>query len=198
MPDLTLEQTRLLDELRRAKETRAGIRARIEAENRKRLEEGVEAADNVVNRLVRQAFEAGISKRKIGAQGLATSDPTTVNKILAKTEGEAQINERLAALAGPPPIRTLTPAEVAERGLEVDPDADVFVELHYPKFPSAWPGLASEYPDPLRGVLKRVFGLWSVLEDPSEVFVEWELDEINRNEGRLVRLLDGFVAQAAA
>lgn len=198
MPELTVEQTRVLDELRRAKELKASARARIEAENRKRLEDGLREAEVVMNRLVRQAFEAGVSKRQIGRQGLGTSDPTIVNRLLSKTEGEARIAERLAALAGPPPIRTLTEAQVAERGLEVDPHADAYVELHYPHFPTAWRGAVEQYPDPLRGVVKRVFGLWSVLEDPSEVFLAWELDELEPNGGVLLKLLDGFVAQVAA
>jgi hypothetical protein len=121
-----------------------------------------------------------------------------VNKILAKTEGEARIQERLAALAGPPPIRRLAQGDVLERGLPFDPDADAYLELHYVDFPSAWRGAKAEYPNPLEGVVKRVFGLWSVVADPSEVFLAWELDELEPNEGRLLSLLEGFVAQAAA
>lgn len=198
MAELTLEQRTLLEEVRRAKEARAGARARIEAENRTRLERGLREAEDTLNRKVREAFEAGISKRQIGRQGLGTVDPTIVNRTLEKTATEVEVAAAVASVTAPRPLRELTEDEVRERGLKPDPHAELYVELHYPGFPSRWRGPASEYPDPLTGVVVRVFGLWSVLDDPSGVFLEWELSQLEPNEGILAQILEAYASSALA
>lgn len=196
MPELTIEQRGILEGIQKAKAERATVKARVEAENRRRLEAEIKAADDLLNRKVREAHEAGISKRRIGREGLGTVDPTIVNRILEKTAQEAQLERALTLVATPAPIREVTHAQAVERGW-MDPDADLIVELHYPAFPSQWAGGVDQYPNPLEGVLKRVFGLWYVLEDPSEVFLEWELAEYEPNGGVLKRILDTYAERAA-
>jgi hypothetical protein len=198
--ELSVSQRALLDAVSRAKEAKAGIRAKVEKEHRERLELALREVDETLNRRVREAFEAGISKRQIGKQGLGTSDPTIVNRLLEKTAAQTQIEQQLAALAAPAPIRSLSPAEVEARGLPVDEHAEVYVELHYPDFPTQWKGPAEDMPNPLCGVLVRVFGLWSIVEadEDNRAQLEWELPEWENNGGVLVKLLDGFAAQVVA
>jgi hypothetical protein len=173
MPELTIEQTRLLSQVRDAKAARMSVKATVEAENRQRLEDATRDADALLARLVRQAHEAGVSKRRIGREGLGTVDPTIVNRTLEKTEGEARVAAAIGAAAAVPNMRELTHEQAAERGFD-DPDADLFVELHYVDFPTKWPAKGDPYPNPLEGVVKRVFGLWSAVRDES-AFVDYEL-----------------------
>lgn len=195
MPDITLEQRTLLGEIRRAKEARASVRARVEAENRQRLEAATRDAEDLLSRKVREAFEAGISKRQIGREGLGTKDPTIVNRTLEKTAGAAAVAAAVATVAAAPPIRELSRDEAAAAGY-ADDDAELFVALHYPHFPTR--ARAADYPDPLTGVLKRVFGLWYVLEDPSELFLAWELDELEPNGDVLPKVLNAYAERALA
>jgi hypothetical protein len=200
MLEPTLEQRTILEETRRAKEARAGARARIIAENAERLARGLREADDALNRKVREAFEAGVSKRQIARLGLGTVDPNIVNRILEKTAAEAAVAEAIGIVSAPPPVRELTHAEAAERGFD-DPDAELIVELHYPRFPTT--AKDPNYPDPLCGVLKRVFGLWSIVEDPTDGGVEngwlqWELEEYHGAGGVLKRILDAYADKATA
>lgn len=196
MPELTIEQTNLLSQIQKAKAERATVKARVEAENRKRLEEATRDAEALLNRRVREAFEAGISKRRIGREGLGTVDPTIVNRTLEKTAGEAAVAAAIGAVSAPLPIRELTMLQVSERGW-ADPDADIYVELNYPGFPTRWPASGDPYPNPLTGALKRVFGLWTILDDPSG-FLGWELDETQYTDNVLPRLLDAYAAKVFA
>lgn len=193
-PTLTLEQSTALEEVRRAKTARTELRARLEAEHRERIVRETEAAELALSRAVRKAHERGISKRRIAREGLSTVDPTIVNRIMAKTDNEVAVASAIAAVSAPLPIRELTAAEAAEHGY-VDPDAELFVELAYPSFPTQ--AKDPNYPATLTGVLKRTFGLWYVLDDPSG-WVEWELTDWEPTGDVLRKLLGAYADRALA
>lgn len=197
MPDLSVEQRLALDDVRRNKAARTDLRAKLESEYRERVKRETEAAELALSRSVRRAVELGVPKRRIGVEGLSTRDPYSVNRVLERTENEARAAAALEELKAPAKFREVSPAEAAERGF-ADPDADAFVQIAYPGFPTGF-RQSDLYPDVLEGLVKRVHGLWYVLEDPSD-FIAWELDDLEGrfNHGTLKALLEAHVARVAA
>src|SRR5919206_292336 len=88
---LTPQQESLLDEVRAARLQHFQARAAAEAAAKTLIRERMHAAEVVESRAVRAALDAGISRRKIGLEGLGTSDYATVAKVLAVTEPEQQV-----------------------------------------------------------------------------------------------------------
>lgn len=88
---LTPAQEQALDAVRIAHLERQQARLAAEQAARKLIRERMHAAELVESRAVRAALDAGISRRKVGLEGLRTSDFHTVTKVLAVTEPEAQV-----------------------------------------------------------------------------------------------------------
>lgn len=115
--NLTVEQEGLLETVRRAVGARAAARMTLENEARRMVLQGLRDADLVVAQTVKTAVEGGISKRRVGLEGLRTSDYGTVLRTLELLEPAA------GAVAAPAveqlngqKVRLATPAEMRKHG----------------------------------------------------------------------------------
>lgn len=89
-PRIDPVQERALEAVRTARLARMQARAQAEADARNLIRDKMRAVELVESRAVRSALEAGVSRRRVGIEGLGTSDYNTVTKVLALTEPETQ------------------------------------------------------------------------------------------------------------
>lgn len=122
---LTADQEHLLAEVQIAHAARQNARSAAEQEARRMIAERMHTAEVAESRAVRRAMDAGVSRRRVGIEGLGTSDYHTVTKVLAVTEPEILAAEA----ARDDRVRTISRAERAgldpAEGVEVPEDAIV-------------------------------------------------------------------------
>lgn len=103
MAELDAVQRGALERIRRARAAEREARASLEARIRAELAGALEALHDATLDAVRHAHDAGVPIRRIGTDGLGTSDYATVKRLLAESP---------AAIPAEPDIR---PADAAER-----------------------------------------------------------------------------------
>lgn len=182
---LTPDQERALDDVRSAHLARLQARAAAEIEARKVLKERMRAAEAVESRAVRAAIDLGVSRRKIGLEGLGTSDYHTVTKVLQVTEPEAQVmramqDDRVRTVSASE-RRNLQPAQ----GVEVPAEA-VVLRIDWDEIESAAGGTAD-----LHGYAYADGARWLLVSDDDDdegLGVGPLLPELRRNERLQARL----------
>lgn len=114
---LTTEQEGLLETVRAAAAARAAARSTLESQARRMVAQGLREADLAVARTVKAAVDGGISRRRVGLEGLLTSDYGTVVRALELVE---PFTEAAAAVASETVsrmrVRMATPAELEAHG----------------------------------------------------------------------------------
>lgn len=145
------------------------------AEAKIMIEEALAKLDAERVRTVRAAFDLGVPKARIRYEGLHTSDPGTVNKILNES----------AEVAG---LATAHTFSWVDRSHSV-------AKVNYLNFPTT--SLAPDYPTILTGVVQRDGDRWTVLSDETDQgegpsflpgHLRWEMEQ-GTGDGTLAAML---------
>jgi hypothetical protein len=106
-------QENLIEQVRIAHTARLNARVAAEAEAKQLVARRVAAAAEVESRAVRTAMAGGVSRRRVGIEGLGTSDYHSVTKVLDVTRSEFEEADARSAER----LRQVHIAEKAEREL---------------------------------------------------------------------------------
>lgn len=186
---LTPAQTIQLGTIREeGKRYKAG-KIELEAQIRRKLEEDLAAQEMAYALAIRRGHDLGIPKRRIGREGMGTSDQGTVDRWLAKTAA------RLVMDGVPDPTGAFSWEDRGSRTLRV----------RIENFPTTI-AEALDYPEVLEGVIQEddtAANGWRVISDPGTVQVDggilrgWftvEVEDVPRSqEGSLLELVDAWL-----
>lgn len=187
-PRIDPVQERALEAVRTARLARMQARAQAEADARNLIRDKMRAVELVESRAVRSALEAGVSRRRVGIEGLGTSDYNTVTKVLALTEPETQA---LAAVQDAR-VRTVSPDERASiqpaHMVEIPADA-VVLRVDWPEIDAVRGGAVDLHGYAWHDDARDRWVLASEDDDPSGMGAgELSGQLILKNEALLARL----------
>lgn len=166
---------RVIAQRKRLKVEKPLVRARIKAA----IEREIRDLELALALAVRDANRSGISLRRIGLEGLKTTDPGTPKKWLEKTAGLEDVTVEI-------------PEPFFER-------ADGVVEISIVGYDTAAPSSAEDYPAVLKGEVRHNGEAWEVVTDPGDTQVDtgvlpgwltWEIQRPASAEKSLVAMLN--------
>lgn len=162
MTKLTKTQQELLDDVRDVDNVYRTAKLNLEADLRRKMEDHLATIEAERAKVVHMAFSAGIPKSRIGREGLHTTDPRTITRILERTPDLAVVAEVLSFTS---PFTWAddehTQVRIEYRNYDKKPGSEGYIQPNGTEMIEGFPGILKA----VVSAAKNEYGEREVIED---------------------------------